>query len=161
MSEDLCRLSVVLKHSPVSDPPILGISISDTGVGSCLEEFKDLRYSRDWASFEKWASRGVLFHDLKVKLMDGELSVTTTSICDREIHHYHLNLRESVPTNMLTELPSKPKNGAKFSGTEISLSTFECMDDLLAEITHFFRKVGCSIILTLLSNNAGELSKAG
>eukprot|EP00261_Vitis_vinifera_P020564 XP_010651443.1 PREDICTED: type 2 DNA topoisomerase 6 subunit B-like isoform X4 [Vitis vinifera] len=126
MSEDLCRLSVVLKRSPVSDPPILGISISDTGVGSCLEEFKDLRYSRDWASFEKW---------------DGELSVTTTSICDREIHHYHLNLKESVPTNMLTELPSKPKNGAKFSGTEISLSTFERMDDLLAEITHFFRKM--------------------
>lgn len=26
MSEDLCRLSVVLKRSPVSDPPILGIS---------------------------------------------------------------------------------------------------------------------------------------
>ncbi|CBI28546.3 unnamed protein product, partial [Vitis vinifera] len=138
MSEDLCRLSVVLKRSPVSDPPILGISISDTGVGSCLEEFKDLRYSRDWASFEKW----VLLFILEI-----------TGICDREIHHYHLNLKESVPTNMLTELPSKPKNGAKFSGTEISLSTFERMDDLLAEITHFFRKV----VLILVQNIAIEL----
>ncbi|KAB2072187.1 hypothetical protein ES319_A07G000600v1 [Gossypium barbadense] len=38
LSEDLCRLSVVLKRSP----PIIRVSISDTGTGSCLEEFQDL-----------------------------------------------------------------------------------------------------------------------
>ncbi|KAG4109259.1 hypothetical protein ERO13_1Z049603v2 [Gossypium hirsutum] len=38
LSEDLCRLSVVVKSSP----PIIRVSISDTGTGSCLEEFQDL-----------------------------------------------------------------------------------------------------------------------
>ncbi|KAJ6898192.1 hypothetical protein NC652_024879 [Populus alba x Populus x berolinensis] len=42
LSQQLCRLSAVLK-SP--SPSILQISISDTGIGSCLEEFQDLNCS--------------------------------------------------------------------------------------------------------------------
>lgn len=35
-------------------------------------------------------------------------------ISDSEIYYYRLNFKESVATNWLTRLPSKPKNGAKF-----------------------------------------------
>ncbi|KAF8364732.1 hypothetical protein HHK36_033289 [Tetracentron sinense] len=114
ISDDLCRLSVVIKCSSVSDPQIVRISISDTGVGSCLEEFQDLNYTRNCVSAEKW---------------DGVLSVTTTSICVNEIYHYNLNLKQNVAARRLT------------SGTEVSLSTYESMDDLIAGITRFFQKM--------------------
>ncbi|KAA3477450.1 type 2 DNA topoisomerase 6 subunit B-like isoform X1 [Gossypium australe] len=91
LSEDLCRLSVVLKSSP----PIIRVSISDTGTGSCLEEFQDLKCNREGIGTEKWG------------------------ISDNKIYHYHLNLRGSVSARRLTRLPSIPKNDAKFSGTEM------------------------------------------
>ncbi|KAI8527089.1 hypothetical protein RHMOL_Rhmol12G0048700 [Rhododendron molle] len=111
MSNHLCRLSVLLKSFPSSDPPLVRISgnnlslspricsFSDTGVGSCLEEFQCLKYAVDPASAEKW---------------DGVLSLTTTNITDDEIYQYHLNLKENVPTRRLTKLPSSSKNGATF-----------------------------------------------
>ncbi|XWS69018.1 hypothetical protein CRYUN_Cryun04dG0143600 [Craigia yunnanensis] len=104
---------------------IRSIQVSDTGIGSCLEEFQDLKYSREGIGTEKW---------------DGLLSVKTTSISDNEIYHYHLNLRESVSARRLTKLPSNPKNGVKFSGTEVCLSISETIDALLTEINRFFQK---------------------
>ncbi|KAL9353270.1 hypothetical protein Peur_055950 [Populus x canadensis] len=123
LSQQLCRLSAVLK-SP--SPSILQISISDTGIGSCLEEFQDLNCS-SIISAEFW---------------DGILSVKTTAICDDEIYHYHFNLRENISSSRtLTRLPSNPKNGLKFSGTEICLSISESIDVLVSEINHFFQKM--------------------
>ncbi|XP_050276665.1 type 2 DNA topoisomerase 6 subunit B-like [Quercus robur] len=126
LSEDLCRLSVVLKFSPNSDPLLLRISISDTGIGSCLEEFQDLKFPREAIIAEKW---------------DGVLSVRTTSICDNEVFNYQLNLKESASARRLTRLPSNPKNGVKFSGTEVCLSISESLDVLLADINCFFQKM--------------------
>ncbi|KAK9276768.1 hypothetical protein L1049_006304 [Liquidambar formosana] len=86
---------------------------------------RTLKYTGEGISAEKW---------------DGVVFVTTTGICDNEIYHYQLNLQENISTRRLTKLPSNPKNGAKFSGTEVALSTFDCIDDLLAEITLFLQK---------------------
>ncbi|TYG64426.1 hypothetical protein ES288_D06G107300v1 [Gossypium darwinii] len=122
LSEGLCRLSVVLKSSP----PIIRVSISDTGTGSCLEEFQDLKCNREGIGTEKW---------------DGLLSIKTTSISDNKIYHYHLNLRGSVSARRLTRLPSIPKNDAKFSGTEVCLSISETIDALLKDIKHYFQKM--------------------
>ncbi|KAK4842704.1 hypothetical protein QYF36_026396 [Acer negundo] len=87
VSDDLCRLSIVLRCcSSAPDPPIVRISISDTGIGSSLEEFQDLNFGREIIDAEKWG------------------------ISDDEIYHYHLNLRESISARRLTRLPSNPKS---------------------------------------------------
>ncbi|XP_043723375.1 type 2 DNA topoisomerase 6 subunit B-like isoform X2 [Telopea speciosissima] len=124
IAEDLCRLTVVLKRIPDSDPPL--VRISYTGIGSCLEEFQNLKCPRNSVSDDNF---------------DGVLSVTTTSTCDCKIFHYHINLKETVAARKLTRLPSTPKNGAKFSGTEVSLSTCESIEELIEGITHFFQKM--------------------
>ncbi|XP_042503171.1 type 2 DNA topoisomerase 6 subunit B-like isoform X2 [Macadamia integrifolia] len=124
IAEDLCRLSVVLKRIPDSDPPL--VRISYTGIGSCLEEFQNLKCPRNIVSDENF---------------DGVLSITTTSTCDSKIFHYHMNLKETVAARKLTRLPSTPKNGAKFSGTEVCLSTCESIAELTTGITLFFQKV--------------------
>ncbi|KAI8021655.1 Type 2 DNA topoisomerase 6 subunit B-like [Camellia lanceoleosa] len=126
MSDHLCRLSVFLKLSPPSDPPLVRISVSDTGVGSCLEEFQCLKYAMDPESAEKW---------------DGVISLTTTGINDSDIYYYHLNLKEIVSTRRLTKLPSSSKNGTTFSGTEVSFSVFGSVDGLLVKLTYFLNKV--------------------
>ncbi|KAK6922187.1 hypothetical protein RJ641_012694, partial [Dillenia turbinata] len=96
---------------------------SDTGVGSQLEEFQQLIYTS--TSNRNW---------------DGVLSVTTTGefsaavepsyviagVSDNEISHYHLNLREI---------------GSARSGTEVSMTTSVSIDDLTAEVKHFFQKM--------------------
>ncbi|XP_031277041.1 type 2 DNA topoisomerase 6 subunit B-like isoform X2 [Pistacia vera] len=122
VSEDLCRLSVVLKCCSAHDPLTVGI----TSIGSCLEEFQHLNFSREFVDAKKW---------------DGLISVRTTNKCDDEIHHYHLNLKESISNRRLIPLPSNPKNGAKFSGTEVHLSSSESIDVLLAEFNCFFLKM--------------------
>ncbi|GAV61022.1 hypothetical protein CFOL_v3_04550, partial [Cephalotus follicularis] len=136
VANDLCRLSVVLKSSPASDT--LQISISDTGIGSCLEEFQGLKYPSDCVGTGNW---------------DGLLSVTTTRIDDDEIYRYHINIRESISTRRLTRLPSNSKNGVKFSGTEVYLSISGRVDVLLAEINRFFQK----ILILKIPNVAIEL----
>ncbi|XP_040374874.1 type 2 DNA topoisomerase 6 subunit B-like isoform X3 [Rosa chinensis] len=100
-------------------------SLSDTGVGSCVEEFEALKLCREAFGGEIW---------------DGLLSVTTTGFGDNEIYHYEFNLKEAVSARRLTRLPSNPKNGQKFSGTEVCLSIFESVDVLLGEISRFFQK---------------------
>ncbi|PON98967.1 hypothetical protein TorRG33x02_052040 [Trema orientale] len=134
LSEDLCRLSLTLRESTPSDLPNLQISVSDTGIGSSLEEFLDLKLSTEaFGAHQEW---------------DGLLIVTTTSICDDEIHSYRLSLKECVSERRLTRLPSKPKNGVKFrhesstfGGTEACLSVSKTVDVFVEEIKRFLQKM--------------------
>ncbi|KAL2347325.1 hypothetical protein Fmac_001325 [Flemingia macrophylla] len=97
LSEQICRLAVILTRSSSSDPALRISKVSDTGIGSCLDEFQDMRFSSmDIA--DNW---------------DGILSLKTTSIRDTEIHNYQINLKESGPSR-ITKLPSSTKNGAIF-----------------------------------------------
>ncbi|KAJ4829094.1 hypothetical protein Tsubulata_029424 [Turnera subulata] len=140
LSDDLCRLSVVLRSSPPPNP-VVRISISDTGTGSSLEEFQDLKCPRVATGAENW---------------DGLLSVKTTSIGDNEVYNYHINLRESISSRRLTRLPSNPKNGLKFRhgiGTEVCLVFSESVDALVADISCFFQK----ILILKIPNVAIEL----
>ncbi|XP_050373209.1 type 2 DNA topoisomerase 6 subunit B-like [Argentina anserina] len=123
-SDDLCSLSVVLRRSPASS--LVRISVSDTGVGSCTEEFEALNISREAHAGGIW---------------DGLLSVTATGISDNEIFNYQFDLKEAESARRLTRLPSSQKNGQRFSGTEVCLSIFETVDILLREVTRFFQKI--------------------
>ncbi|KAL9285122.1 hypothetical protein ACSQ67_024514 [Phaseolus vulgaris] len=122
LSEQICRLAIILTRSSSSHPS-LRISISDTGIGSCLEEFQNLRFSSTDVA-DNW---------------DGMLSLKTTSIRDTEIHSYQINLKGSG-SSRITKLPSNTKNGAKFSGSEAYLSSFVSRDLLLADIHTFIQK---------------------
>ncbi|CAI0447740.1 unnamed protein product, partial [Linum tenue] len=133
VSAQLCRVSILLlAKSSLPDHSVLQISISDTGVGSSLEEFTGLSGS---ISSENW---------------DGLLSVRTTSFSDKEIYNYKLNFRENNPDGMLAQLPSNLKNGVMFRhgiwdelffGTEVCLSVSEGMDILVSEINSFLQKM--------------------
>ncbi|XP_015578627.1 type 2 DNA topoisomerase 6 subunit B-like isoform X1 [Ricinus communis] len=138
VSEDICRLSVSLKSPPPLGSPITQISISDTGIGSNLEEFQYLKCTKEAIDTQKW---------------DGLLSVTNTSICDSEVYNYLLNLRESIASRRLTRLPSNPKNGSEFSGTQVCLSIVESVDVLESVIVCFFQK----ILILKIPNVAVEL----
>ncbi|KAF5200147.1 Type 2 dna topoisomerase 6 subunit b-like [Thalictrum thalictroides] len=122
ISENLCRLIVSLKCSTDSNRPIVQISISDTGVGSRLEEFQNMDCTRNGDLAEKW---------------DGVLNIKTTS----EVYGYCLNFKEKVPARRLTKLPPTSKKDLKFSGTETSLSTYESFDVLCAGIIQFLHKM--------------------
>ncbi|PWA97769.1 hypothetical protein CTI12_AA026210 [Artemisia annua] len=146
-SGDLCRLSVCLKSTPLTDPPLLRVSISDTGVGSYAGEFQDMKY---------------ISESLLNMIQDGVISVATTSKCDNKIFHYNIDLKQKDRMKRVAKLPLSSKNGATFSGTEVSFSTFHSVDELLADITFFFRKmlimkvpkVGIELIV-----DKGELSE--
>ncbi|XP_020251574.1 type 2 DNA topoisomerase 6 subunit B-like isoform X2 [Asparagus officinalis] len=120
----LCRLTISLKFFCDSNPKSVRISISDTGIGSSLVEFQELEVERLGVS-DKW---------------DGMISVTTTGINDKEIHHYRLNLNASK--TKLKRLPPTEKNCGTFSGTEVGLSTLEedKADELMAWVVHFIQK---------------------
>lgn len=127
LSEDLSRLSLLLLHqSTGNDPPITSISIADTGIGCSLVEFQDLRCPRELNGAKIW---------------DGLLSVKTTCFSDDEVFCYHINLDEYISNKRIKRQPSQPKNGAKFSGTEVSLSVFGSVDALVAPIVSFFQKM--------------------
>ncbi|KAK2428281.1 hypothetical protein P8452_42344 [Trifolium repens] len=132
LSDQICRLAVGLTRSSSSDPS-LRISISDTGIGSSLEEFQDLKVSFTNVA-DNW---------------DGMLSIKTTSINDSEIHNYQINLKESG-SSRITRLPSDTKNGAKFSGSEVCLSSFVNPDLLLADIHSLLEK---NIAIQLVSED--------
>ncbi|KAK4261320.1 hypothetical protein QN277_004333 [Acacia crassicarpa] len=125
LSEQICRLSVILNSSSSSRHPSVQISISDTGIGSCLKEFQDLKFS--WGGItENW---------------DGMLRVNTTSISDTEVYNYQISLKENRSSRRINRLPSHQKNGAKFSGTEVLLSFVESLDILLAGVHSFLQKM--------------------
>ncbi|KAL2903288.1 Type 2 DNA topoisomerase 6 subunit B-like [Bienertia sinuspersici] len=135
LSDDPCRLSVIIR--PLSDSLLSQISISDTGVGSCLKEFQDLKFGYNGFAAD-W---------------DGVLSITTTSLGDCELFHYKLNLKESASNRKLTKLPSSPKRNAIFSGTEVSISSAEDLDLLLADVTSFLKK---NIAIELVTESCDE-----
>ncbi|XXG84106.1 hypothetical protein AAC387_Pa10g1701 [Persea americana] len=126
ISNNLCRLSIVLKSPTQFNPPLLRVSISDTGAGSSLAEFKCMDWTSSQVSAETW---------------DGVLSITTTSICDNEIHHYCLSFKETIATRRLSRLPTTPKNGRKFSGSEVSFTVQESIDDFVVWITQLCQKL--------------------
>ncbi|XP_049409929.1 type 2 DNA topoisomerase 6 subunit B-like isoform X2 [Solanum stenotomum] len=126
MSDDLCRLSVKLTSFSRFALPLVRISVSDTGVGSKPEDYQYLKYRNDPTLASQW---------------DGMISLATTSISESEIYNLNLNLKDSNSAGRLTKLPSTAKNGAKFSGTEVSISISKSLDDLLAEITCFLQKM--------------------
>ncbi|KAG4403083.1 hypothetical protein AAZX31_01G029000 [Glycine max] len=123
LSEQICRLAVILTRSSSSHPS-LKISISDTGIGSCLEEFQDLRFSSTDVA-DNW---------------DGVLSLKTTGIGDTEIHNFQINLKGSG-SSRITRLTPNTKNGAKFSGSEVCMYSFVSLDLLLADIHTFLQKM--------------------
>ncbi|AEE33690.1 hypothetical protein AT1G60460 [Arabidopsis thaliana] len=143
LAEDLCRLSVLLDQSTERDPPITCISIADTGIGCNLEEFQNLRCPREFNGAKIW---------------DGLLSVKTTCFTDDEVYYYHINLDEYIANKRLKRQPSQAKNGAKFSGTEVSLSVFGSMDVLVAPIIGFFQKI---IVLQILNVTLDLMVKQG
>ncbi|CAJ1931454.1 unnamed protein product [Sphenostylis stenocarpa] len=114
LSGQICRLAVILTHSSSSHSS-LRISISDTGIGCCLEEFQDLWFSSTDVA-DNWGIR------------------------DTEIHSYQINLKGSG-SSRITRLPSNTKNGANFSGSEVYLSSFVSLDILLADIHTFMQKM--------------------
>ncbi|XP_077244138.1 type 2 DNA topoisomerase 6 subunit B-like isoform X2 [Tasmannia lanceolata] len=129
ISENLCRLSVVLQSFPDLDPAVVRVAISDTGAGSSLAEFQDMGYAGNHVSAENWGN------------------------CDKEIYRYSLNLKETIATTRLTRLPATAKKGGNFSGTEVSFSTNGSIEEFVAWITGFCRK----ILILKIPNVAVEL----
>ncbi|XP_076919574.1 type 2 DNA topoisomerase 6 subunit B-like [Bidens hawaiensis] len=126
-SGELCRLTVSLKPSvEVSGPPLVRVSISDTGAGSCVEEFQDVKRLSD---------------SILNELHNGVISIATTSIRDSEIFHYNIDLKQTDRSKRLAKLPLSFKSGATFSGTEVSFSTFHNVYYLLEDIKYFFQKM--------------------
>uniref|UniRef100_A0A0E0HV69 Type 2 DNA topoisomerase 6 subunit B-like n=1 Tax=Oryza nivara TaxID=4536 RepID=A0A0E0HV69_ORYNI len=134
MSESPCRLTVSVKRSPEpagSSP--LRISVSDTGVGSKLEEFLELDALARETPVEKW---------------DGTLLITTTGIDDKAIYRYQFNLQEDTSSSTrFTKLAT--------IGTEVCLClpTEADVDDLILWLVGFVRK----IFVLRASNLACEL----
>ncbi|KAF2928408.1 hypothetical protein DAI22_06g276900 [Oryza sativa Japonica Group] len=140
MSESPCRLTVSVKRSPEpagSSP----LRISDTGVGSKLEEFLELDALARETPVEKW---------------DGTLLITTTGIDDKAIYRYQFNLQEDTSSSTrFTKLVTTYKSRAIFSGTEVCLClpTEADVDDLILWLVGFVRK----IFVLRASNLACEL----
>ncbi|KAF0903731.1 hypothetical protein E2562_029099 [Oryza meyeriana var. granulata] len=130
MSESPCRLTVSVKRSPESaDSSPLRISVSDTGVGSKLEEFLEL---------------DALARETPVEIWDGTLLITTTGINDKAIYCYQFNLQEDTSSSArFTKLATTYKNHAIFSGTEVCLclSNEADIDDFILWLVGFVRKI--------------------
>jgi hypothetical protein len=55
-----------------------------------------------------------LFFMFSIYFNVANIFVEFAGICDNEVYHYQLNLKESASARRLTRLPSNPKNGVKF-----------------------------------------------
>ncbi|KAG8095225.1 hypothetical protein GUJ93_ZPchr0012g21105 [Zizania palustris] len=130
MSESPCRLTVSVKRpsEPDGSSP-LHISVSDTGVGSKLEEFLGL---------------DAFVHENPVEKWDGTLLITTTGIKDKAIYHYQFNLQEDISSRpRFTKLATTYKSHATFSGTEVCLclSNEADVDDFILWLVGFVHKI--------------------
>uniref|UniRef100_J3MHH7 Type 2 DNA topoisomerase 6 subunit B-like n=1 Tax=Oryza brachyantha TaxID=4533 RepID=J3MHH7_ORYBR len=137
VSESPCRLTVSVKRSPEparSSP--LRIAVSDTGVGSKLEEFLEL---------------DALARDTPVEKWDGTLLITTTGINDKTIYHYQFNLQQETSSSArFTKLSTTYKSHAIFSGTEVSLclSNEADVDDFILWLVGFVHKnLACELFI--------------
>ncbi|TVU07660.1 hypothetical protein EJB05_41025, partial [Eragrostis curvula] len=117
MSESPCRLTVSLKRP--AEPSPLRVSVSDTGVGSKLEEFLELDALAHETPVEKWG------------------------IDDEAIYRYQFNLQEEISSARFTKLATTYKNHATFSGTEVCLclSNESGADDFISWLVDFIRKI--------------------
>ncbi|RDX72020.1 Type 2 DNA topoisomerase 6 subunit B-like protein, partial [Mucuna pruriens] len=116
LSEQICRLAVILTRSSSSHPSLRISSkkmlpISDTGIGSSLEEFQGWRFSSTVVA-DSW---------------DGMLSLKTTVYGNCRHHRYR-------DTKLSDKLERK-------SGSEVCLSSFVSLDLLLADIHTFLQKM--------------------
>lgn len=64
--------------------------------------------------FEFIKKSSSLFFMFSVYFNVASIFVEIAGICDNEVYHYQLNLKESASARRLTRLPSNPKNGVKF-----------------------------------------------
>ncbi|KAG5050725.1 hypothetical protein JHK87_002923 [Glycine soja] len=121
LSEQICRLAVILTRSSSSHPSlrISSKKMFASAFRSCLEEFRDLRFSSTDVA-DNW---------------DGMLPLKTTSISDTEIHNYQINLKGSG-SSRITRLSPNIKNGEKISGSEVCMSSFVSLDLLLVFLTN-------------------------
>ncbi|CAN6192880.1 unnamed protein product [Urochloa humidicola] len=129
MSESPCRLTVSIKRPAEPDSPSqLRVSVSDTGVGSKLDEFLELDDLARETPVEKW---------------DGSLLITTTGINDEAIYRYRFNLHEELSSARFTKLATTYKSHATFSGTEVCLclSNEADADDFILWLVGFFHKI--------------------
>ncbi|KAG9449828.1 hypothetical protein H6P81_009793 [Aristolochia fimbriata] len=126
ISENLCRLSVTVSCLHSLDCPITQIKVADTGVGISFRELQSMEYTRNHTLAHKW---------------DGVIDFTTTSMCDKEIFHYRLNINETIKSRRLKRLPCTSKNLGAFSGSEVSFSTQESFEELIPWITQFCQKI--------------------
>ncbi|GER40027.1 F8A5.1 protein [Striga asiatica] len=92
--------------------------ISDTGIGSTLEEFQVLKYQNDSICSSKWG---------------GILCIASTSISDEEIHHLKFDLNEVVSSRRLVRVTSASKN--------VSFSVCEETDDIITMLSSFIQKI--------------------
>ncbi|CAN1181591.1 Type 2 DNA topoisomerase 6 subunit B-like [Linum perenne] len=130
VSEQLCRVSVVLKSSlassslvQISSYAIISSRISDTGVGSCLEEFQDMEVASDSIRSGNWGANSVLclFCSLIILLpvqigtiFESNFRILLAGLSDKKIRNCQMNFREHRSDRKLTHLPSNLKNGVKF-----------------------------------------------
>ncbi|CAN1792049.1 Type 2 DNA topoisomerase 6 subunit B-like [Linum perenne] len=127
VSEQLCRVSVVLKSSlassslvQISSYVIMSSRISDTGVGSCLEEFQDMEVASDSIRSGNWGANSMVFFLSKLPPVQIEtifkfnFSILLAGLSDKKIRNCQVNLREHGSDRKLTHLPSNLKNGVKF-----------------------------------------------
>ncbi|KAL3630300.1 hypothetical protein CASFOL_023284 [Castilleja foliolosa] len=84
-------------------------------------------------------------------------------ISDKEIHHFKFDLKEVVSSRRLVRLTSATKNGANFSGTEVSFSVCEEeTDGIVTMLSLFLQKILilkaplCKIALDLTVESGGN-----
>ncbi|XP_051127184.1 type 2 DNA topoisomerase 6 subunit B-like isoform X2 [Andrographis paniculata] len=146
--DDVCRLSVSLTPAP----PLVRFSVSDTGIGSTLEEFQTFKCSNNPFFMNKWGKTfftpgcvvqksTLVIEELIRSYGDGILCVVTTSISDKEIHLLKYDMKEVEASKRLVRLPSMTKIGANYSGTEVSLSLFEENGSLVIMLSEVIRKM--------------------
>ncbi|KAK9142748.1 hypothetical protein Syun_012148 [Stephania yunnanensis] len=89
---------------------------------------------------EARASVGIIRRRRRPKFGFPEIGVQE-GLSDEEIYQYCLNLTEHVTSKRSTRLPSRSKHGQKLSGTEITLCTYESINNLVVGFTCFLQKV--------------------
>nr|CAB3468963.1 unnamed protein product [Digitaria exilis] len=182
MSESPCRLTVSVKRpAEPASPSQLRVSVSDTGMGSKLEEFQELNVLARETPVEKWVSNDTIkfsphfkfqlqWHSLNHnyrKAIDDFLHIPILGINDDAIYRYRFNLQEEISSARFTKLATTYKSHAQFSGTEVCLclSNEADADDFIMWLVGFFHKIlvlrAAVSISELLSFLKPDLLKTG
>nr|CAB3471395.1 unnamed protein product [Digitaria exilis] len=167
MSESPCRLTVSVKRpAEPASPSQLRVSVSDTGMGSKLEEFQELNVLARETPVEKWDGT-LLITTTGMKAIDDFLHIPILGINDDAIYRYRFNLQEEISSARFTKLATTYKSHAQFSGTEVCLclSNEADADDFIMWLVGFFHKIlvlrAAVSISELLSFLKPDLLKTG